>query len=335
PHTVHTTRLTALYAHVEDLELLGTVRDGASAGGRMGATSVLSVPIEDNEQSLGTITLTCSGENGPFDLLDLGVVQRLGRHLALVIKAARMYRRRAEVADTLQASLLPRELPAIPGLRLAARYVSATRGVEVGGDFYDVFETPSGWGFVLGDVCGKGEEAAAVTATARHGIRLLSRWQTKPAEVLGLVNQALLSEERFVTAVLVGVTTREGGIGVTLGTAGHPPAIVVRQDGVIRVASTGGVPLGLFEDFEPGLETLELSEGDTLFLHSDGVLDACDIMNERFGQERLIEVLAGNSTRPVTELLIAVEQALLDFCHGDLRDDLSILALRVAPQVFD
>ncbi|MGH3388430.1 MAG: PAS domain-containing protein, partial [Actinomadura sp.] len=157
PHTVHTTRQTALYAHVEDLDLLGTVADGASACGRMGATSVLSVPIEDNEQSLGAITLTCSGENGPFDLLDLGVVQRLGRHLALVIKAARMYRRRAEVADTLQASLLPRELPAIPGLRLAARYVGATRGVEVGGDFYDVFETPSGWGFVLGDVCGKGE----------------------------------------------------------------------------------------------------------------------------------------------------------------------------------
>jgi PAS domain S-box-containing protein len=335
PHTVHTTRQAALYAHVEDLEMLGTVADGTSACGLMGATSVLSVPIEDNERSLGVITLTCGGEGGPFDLLDLGVVQRLGRHLALVIRAARMYRRRAEVADTLQASLLPRELPAIPGLRLAARYVSATRGVEVGGDFYDVFETPAGWGFVLGDVCGKGEEAAAVTATARHGIRLLSRWKTEPAEVLGMVNQALLSEERFVTAVLAGLTAGEDGVGVTLGTAGHPPAIVIRRDGVIRIASGGGVPLGLFDDFAPGLESLELSAGDTLFLHSDGVLDACDLANERFGQERLIEALATNSARPVNEMLLAVEQTLLDFCHGDLRDDLSILALRVHSQPLD
>jgi serine phosphatase RsbU (regulator of sigma subunit) len=153
--------------------------------------------------------------------------------------------------------------------------------------------------------------------------------------VLGMVNEALLSEERFVTAVLVGVTTQDGGVGVTLGTAGHPPAIVIRQDGVIRVASTGGVPLGVFDDFEPGLESLDLSEGDTLFLHSDGVLDACDIMNERFGQERLIEVLAANSARPVSEMLLAVEQAMLDFCHGDLRDDLSILALRVLPQTLN
>jgi serine phosphatase RsbU (regulator of sigma subunit) len=72
-----------------------------------------------------------------------------------------------------------------------------------------------------------------------------------------------------------------------------------------------------------------------LFLHSDGVLDACDILNERFGQERLIEVLAANSARPVSEMLLAVEQAMLDFCHGDLRDDLSILALRVLPQTLN
>src|SRR5262249_39386318 len=154
------------------------------------------------------------------------------------------------------------------------------------------------------------------------GIRLLSRWKSEPAEVLEMVNQALLTEERFVTAVLVGVAPQESGVSVTLGTAGHPPAIVIRRDGVIRIASNGGVPLGLFDDFQPGLEALDLSAGDTLFLHSDGVLDACDLMNERFGQERLIEVLAAHSTRPVDEILIAVEQSLLDFCHGDLRDDL-------------
>jgi serine phosphatase RsbU (regulator of sigma subunit) len=335
PAIVHKSRQTALHAHVEDLGLLGSTPDGTAVCALLGATSLMSVPIDDGERSLGALTLTGTGEHGPFDLTDLGVVQRLARYLALVIRDARLYRRRSAVADTLQGSLLPRELPSVPGLELSARYIAATRGVEVGGDFYDVFENPVGWGFVLGDVCGKGEEAAAVTATARHGIRLLSRWQAKPADVLGMVNEALLTEGRFVTAVLACVDAQNSGFGITLGTAGHPPAILIRQDGVIRTMSGGGVPLGLFDDFEPGIESVDLGEGDTLFLHSDGVIDATDPARERFGHERLIEVLARHSARPVNEMLIAVEQALMDFCDGDVRDDISILALRVLPQTLN
>jgi len=188
----------------------------------------------------------------------------------------------------------------------------------------------NGWGFVLGDVCGKGEEAAAVTATARHGVRLLSRWKSKPAEVLTMVSQSLLEEERFVTAVLASVSAT-GELQATIGTAGHPPAIVIRADGTIRTTGGGGVPLGLFEDFEPAIESFALAEGDTLFLHSDGVLDACDLLRERFGDERLIEVLASHSTKPVAEMLAAVERVLLDFCGGELDDDISMLALRVLP----
>jgi serine phosphatase RsbU (regulator of sigma subunit)/PAS domain-containing protein len=332
PNSVHNTMETALRAHVEDLEALGSTPDGMPVCGLLGATSIMSVPIDDGERGYGVLTLTGTGEHGPFDLIDLGVVQRMARFLGLVIRASRQYHRRAAVADTLQASLLPRLLPTISGVALDARYVAATRGMEVGGDFYDVYRTPDGWGFVLGDVCGKGEEAAAVTAVARHGIRLLSRWQAKPADVLSMVNEVLLDEDRFVTAVLACVETRDRGLGVTLGTAGHQPAILIRRDGVIRTMSGGGLPLGLFDDFEPAIESLDLDEGDTLILHSDGVLDACDIARERFGHERLIEVLAQHSTRPLNEILIAVEQALMDFCEGDVGDDISILALRVLPE---
>jgi serine phosphatase RsbU (regulator of sigma subunit) len=146
-----------------------------------------------------------------------------------------------------------------------------------------------------------------------------------------MVNEILLDEDRFVTAVLACVETRDRSLGVTLGTAGHQPAILIRRDGVIRTMSGGGLPLGLFDDFEPAVEAVDLDEGDTLILHSDGVLDACDISRERFGHERLIEVLAQHSTRPLNEILIAVEQALMDFCDGDVGDDISILALRVLP----
>ncbi|WP_433476897.1 SpoIIE family protein phosphatase [Spirillospora sp. CA-142024] len=331
PYSVFVTRQSALRPHVENLDVLGVCPDGQPVCGKIGATSVLSVPIEDGDRAIGTITLAASGEYGPFDLMDLGVVQRLGRYLALVIRAARLYRRRAEVADTLQAGLLPRKLPAIPGVSVAARYLTATHGSDVGGDFYDVFRTESGWGLVLGDVCGKGEDAAAVTATARHCVRLASRWKARPGDVLGIVNEALLDEDRFVTAVMAGLTLETERIIVSLGTAGHPPAIVVRANGVIRSASRGGVPLGLFEDFEAGLDTIDLSVGDTLILHSDGVLEACDMVRQEFGQERLLEALAGQAGAPPDKMLAAVERALLEFCDSDLRDDVSMLALRVEP----
>ncbi|MFB4312191.1 SpoIIE family protein phosphatase [Actinomadura sp. GTD37] len=329
PHTVFVTRQSALRPHVENLDVLGVCPDGQPVCGKIGTTSVLSVPIEDGDRAIGTITLAASGEYGPFDLMDLGVVQRLGRYLALVIRAARLYRRRAEVADTLQAGLLPKRLPAIPGVRVAAKYLTSTHGSDVGGDFYDVFRTENGWGLVLGDVCGKGEDAAAVTATARHCVRLASRWKASPGDVLGVVNEALLDEDRFVTAVMAGLTLETERIIVSLGTAGHPPAIVVRADGVIRTASRGGVPLGLFEDFEAGLDTIDLSVGDTLILHSDGVLEACDMMRQEFGQERLLEALAGHAGDTPEGMLAGVERALLDYCDGDLRDDVSMLALRV------
>ncbi|WP_026341940.1 SpoIIE family protein phosphatase [Actinomadura atramentaria] len=331
PSTVFATQQAALRPHVEDLGLLGADDAGQPVCGRIGATTVLAVPIEDGDRCLGTITLAGGGESGPFDLHDLAVVGRIGRQLALVIRASRLYRRRAEVADSLQASLLPKSLPAIPGVELAARYLTATHGAEVGGDFYDVFRLGRGWGLVLGDVCGKGEDAAAVTASARHGVRLAARWHDDPAEVLAKVNAALLDEDRFVTAVLAGLEVRDDRVVATLGIAGHPPAIVVRADGVIRSASHGGVPLGLFEDFTAGHDTVELFPGDTLFLHSDGVLDACDAARAEFGRERLLETLAGVAGQPLGALTDAVERALQEFCDGDLRDDVSMLALRVSP----
>ncbi|MFC5181762.1 SpoIIE family protein phosphatase [Actinomadura harenae] len=335
PWTVFETGQSDLRPHAEDLDLLGACSDGRPVLSTIGATSVLCVPVTDGDRAIGTITLAGSGEHGPFALLDLSVCERIGRYLGLVIRAARLYRRRAEVAATLQASLLPRTLPEIDGAELAARYTSATHGTDVGGDFYDAFPAKDGWGLVLGDVCGKGEDAAAVTATARHAVRLVSRWRADPAEVLATVNEALLTEDRFVTAVLAGIAPRGAGMRVTLGVAGHPPAIVVRADGLIRTAARGGVPLGLFGDFEAGLDTLDLAPGDTLVLYSDGVLDACDVTRRQFGRDRLLETLAAHASGPVDDMLGAVERSLLDFCDGDLRDDVSMLALRVLPPSLD
>jgi serine phosphatase RsbU (regulator of sigma subunit) len=330
PATVQLSGRSVLQAHLDDLGTLGTSPAGPPVCGLIETSSLICVPLNDGERCHGTLTLTVSGEQGPFDLMDLGLVERVARNLALVIRAGRRYRRRAMVAERLRAGLLPRELPAIPGAEVAGRHHPATRDAGFGGDFYEVFPTGTGWGVVLGDVCGKGEDAAAVTATAKHGIRLLSRWNPKPAEVLSMMNEALIDDERFVTAVMGYLEPRDAGLSMTLASAGHPPAILIRRDGLIRTTSGGGIPLGLFEeDFGVGLEQLALDPGDTLFLYSDGVPEVSDPSQARFGHERLIEILAAHGDRTVADLVVAVEQALLEFCDGDLRDDISMLALRV------
>jgi hypothetical protein len=310
PSSVHQSGRSVLLAHLEDLTALGTSPAGPPVCGLIEASSLICVALDDGEHRHGTLTLTVSGEQGPFDLMDLGLVERLARNLALVIRAGRRYRRRSMVAERLRAGLLPRELPEIPGA--------------------EVVTTGSGWGLVLGDVCGKGEDAAAVTAAAKHGIRLLARWNPKPAEVMSMMNEALIDEERFVTAVMAYLEPRDVGLTMTVASAGHPPAILIRHDGLIRTTSGGGIPLGLFEDdFGVGVERLDLDPGDTLFLYSDGVPEVSDAARVRFGHERLIEILAAHADQPVGELAQAVERALLEFCDGDLRDDMSMLALRV------
>ncbi|GAA4486784.1 hypothetical protein GCM10023191_013680 [Actinoallomurus oryzae] len=330
PATVHVSGRSVLQAHLDDLGVLGTSPAGPPVCGLIEASSLICVPLDDGERCHGTLTLAVSGEQGPFDLMDLGLVERLARNLALVIRAGRRYRRRAVAAERLRAGLLPRELPAVPGAEVAGRHHPATRDTGFGGDFYEVFPTGSGWGMVLGDVCGKGEDAAAVTATAKNGIRLLARWNPKPAEVLSMMNDALIDDERFVTAVMAYLEPRDGGMAMTVASAGHPPAILVRRDGVIRTTSGGGLPLGLFEDdFGVGVEQLDLEPGDTLFLYSDGVPEVADPSQTRFGHERLIEILAAHGDQPLADLVLAVETALLDFSGGDLRDDVSMLAFRV------
>jgi serine phosphatase RsbU (regulator of sigma subunit) len=330
PAAVHESGRSVLQAHIDDLGTLGTDPEGLPLCGLIEASSLICVPLTDGDRCHGALTLTVTGEQGPFDLMDLGLVDRLARNLALVIRAGRRYRQRATVAERLRTALLPRAFPDIPGVTVAGRHHPATRETGFGGDFYDVFPTASGWGLVLGDVGGKGEDVAAATATAKHGVRLLARRSLELTEVLAGVNEALIDDERFVTAVLAYLEPRDVGLSLTLGSTGHPPAILMRRDGVIRTAAGGGLPLGLFdEEFEASVERIDLEPGDTVFLYSDGVLDTSDATRERFGQERLIEILAAHAERPVADLTRAVEDALLEFCDGDLRDDVSILSLRV------
>ena len=331
PRQVHESGSSMLIAHAEDVSILGTGADSVPLLMQLGATSVLCVPLSDGEQSYGVLTLARRANEPHFEIADLGLVEELGEQLALAIRVDRMFRRRTEIADSLQASLLPREIPAIPGVEIAAAYVAATEGLEVGGDFYDVYLVPGGWGVSIGDVCGKGERAAAVTAAARHGIRVLAHWDPDPAGVLRKANELMLAEEydgRFVTACAVHFQWRGNALRAVLGSAGHPGPVLVKADGRVRVLDGGGMPLGLFPDAQPAGQDVELSSGDLLFLFTDGVTEARSPELAYF-EERLTDALASLAGRPPAEVIFAMQTLVVEFSVNELRDDMTMLALRV------
>jgi serine phosphatase RsbU (regulator of sigma subunit)/PAS domain-containing protein len=332
PQQVHESGQAVLIAHAEDAGMLGPGPGDIPLLMLLGSTSVLSVPITDGESHrYGVLTLAKRGGVGHFDIADLGLVSELGEQLALAIRVDHLFRRRTEVADALQASLLPRRLPEIPGVELAAAYMAASEGVEIGADFYDVYRTPAGWGLSVGDVCGKGEEAAAVTAAARHAIRVTAHGNAEPAAVLSGVNEILLAEELsggFVTASIAHLDWREGKLHVVLGSAGHPSAAVIRSDGRVQLPGGGGLPLGMLADAEPGTHELTMRKGDILFLYTDGLTQARGL-DKTYFQARLVDELAGLTGLPPAQFEAAMRRRLLEFTAGNLIDDITMLVLRV------
>ncbi|HLH59054.1 MAG TPA: PP2C family protein-serine/threonine phosphatase [Streptosporangiaceae bacterium] len=277
------------------------------------------------------VTLCRRASEGQFRIADLGLAEELGTQLAVAIRVDRLFRRRSEVAEALQASLLPRSLPDVPGVELAAAYMGASEGLDVGGDFYDVYPVPGGWGLAIGDVCGKGQEAAAVTAAARHAIRVLARSEPDPVEVLVKTNEIIVAEEaggRFVTAKTAHLAWQGNTLHVSLGTAGHPGPAVVRSDGRVEMLGSGGLPLGLFPDAQPASEAVDLARGDLLFFYTDGLTETRS-PDSRYFEERLTDELVTLAGRSAAEVVAGIQARAEAFSAGESRDDLTVLALRV------
>ena len=336
PCAVHESGHPALIAHAEDTDALGSSLDGEPLLVKLDATSLLSVPLTDRENRYGVLTLVRRTRDGHFKVADLALVTELGEQMALAIRVNRMFRRRSDTVEALHASLVPRRRPEIPGVEIAAMYLAAAEDPEVGGDFYDVYQTLDGWGLAVGDVCGLGEEAAAVMAAARHAIRVLARRCADPGEVLAGANEIVLAEELaldggFVTANIAHLTWQDGQLRVVVGSAGHPAAAVLRSDGRVRMMGGGGLPLGLFADAEPATQELTLDAGDVLFLYTDGVAQARGPDNTYFA-ERLADELAGLAGLPPDQLVASMRQAMNDFTAGNLVDDVTMLVIRVGHQ---
>jgi PAS domain S-box-containing protein len=298
--------------------------------GEVGINASIIVPLRARGRVHGV--LAAGFERLPEDERDelLALFEDLARRAALALDNATLYAERSAVARTLQRSLLPPALPELPGMELAARYLPAGTGAEVGGDFYDCFATGGGdWAVVIGDVCGKGAEAAAITALARYTIRAAVLHSRRPGSVLAELNEVLVREGldyRFCTVLYASLTLRDGGVAAVVATGGHPLPLVLRAGGTVETAGRPGSLLGVLEAPEISEEEVMLDPGDALVLFTDGVVDA----GPEDGGPRFARFLGGLGGRDAESIATAVEAHVRETGTGALRDDVAVVVVRVA-----
>ncbi len=292
--------------------------------------SVLLVPLRTPLRTLGVMTLVMSESLRTFTWSDVEFAEQLANRAAMAVDNALLYRAQAEIAETLQSSLLPERVPLIPDWQVAALYrpAGADREIEVGGDFYDFIELDDGWLVIIGDVTGKGLHAATLTALARHAARFMCRIDPRPSAVLRAIDEALVEHGQMSLCTALCVRLRSDEIVLCAG--GHPMALIVGTGGELREAGRPGRLLGMPGSARWQDEQLELADGDTLVIYTDGVTDARGA-DGRFGDERLRDLLRTRAGWPPAALLAALDGALAAFRHGHQADDTAAVALARTP----
>ncbi|MBO4208808.1 PP2C family protein-serine/threonine phosphatase [Micromonospora echinofusca] len=295
------------------------------------------VPVPGAAAPVGALLVTRSADR-PFDEGEEALLRAFAARAGAALTTAVLYREQTRVADTLQASLVPVEPVATPGLRWGTAYRPAQAGLRIGGDFYGTHVLADGGVlFFLGDVSGKGVEAAVFTGQLRQCLQALRRVEHDPARLLGLLNDALLEttqahgQGRFATMVVgVARSTPDGGAALTLAGGGHLPPLVLRASGEVETVPLRGMLIGVVPDPRIGRVDLRLAPGETCLLYSDGVTEARGgpLGGEMYGAERLVEALTGCHRMPAAALAERVEQLACDWLTDGDHDDIAALTVR-------
>ncbi len=322
-----------IYRGITDESLAAYARDANHLELLRGlaARDVIIVPLAAPARTLGTITLVSSRIGRRLTEADLDLAVRLGRRAGTAVESARLYTERTHIAQTLQQALMPYSLPDVPGFQLAASYRAAGELNEVGGDFYDVY--PCGaerWILVIGDVCGKGPDAAGVTALARHTLRTASMFDPSPATMVRTLHRALLQQlpgQQMCTVCVVSVGAPHGIATVRLALGGHPQPLLIDTGGRTYAVGEPGTALGLVEPINVTETALELHPGETLLLYTDGVPET---WRSRFEHTSpLMRLCQRAPGQPVAQLLTEIERAAVAGAAGMPRDDMALLGLRL------
>jgi serine phosphatase RsbU (regulator of sigma subunit) len=288
------------------------------------------MPLIASGATVGVLMIDCERPR-ELDADERDLLAALAGQSAVALARAQLYEREHAVAQTLQASLLPRDLPKIPGLDLYAELRAGATGIDVGGDFYDVFAIGEGaWGFAIGDVCGKGVDAAALTALARHTVRAAAQDRPSPSAVLTALNRAVLAESRtgqFLTAIF----GRIDGRRLTMACGGHPPPVLLAADGTLKGVECAGTLLGVLDDPQVSDTSVSLEPGDTLLLYTDGLTEAgapASTLTTDDVAQLLREARADSAYETVQHCLA---RALNDG-GGFIRDDVAVLVATVSTE---
>ena len=299
---------------------------------QLAVASVMVVPLRSRGRTLGALTLAVGKDRAPYRHADLVLAEELANRVAATVDNARSFAAEHATAETLARALLPGRLPDIPGLELAARYRAA--GL-VGGDFYDCFPVGDGtWFLVVGDVCGRGIAAAAMTGLTRHTIRAAALHVTSPAAVLADLNRLLLAgadehsaaqpadggagEPSFCTVCLAAVTPTATGAHVTVSVAGHPLPVLVRRSAEVVEIGRPGSLLGIMPDIELFEQTCDLGSGDALVLFTDGITERRRD-GELFGEKDLGATLRSLAGTSAIELARKIEDAAVSYAAHTAR----------------
>jgi serine phosphatase RsbU (regulator of sigma subunit) len=293
--------------------------------------SVMVVPMVTGDRVIGAIQLVSAESGRHYTQEDLSLAEEIAGRAAVAIDNAALYRQREQEVRALQQRLLPHTLPAIPGVDAAARYLPADESMLVGGDFYDLFQMSDGnWKAVIGDVSGKGVEAAALMGFVRFTLRAVSRDDTKPSQALRKLNVSLREEigdeMTFCTAAVVRIHPHDEGARLTIAVAGHPLPYAIRADGTVEPAGETGALLGFLDDIDVSDAVVDLRAGDSLVLLTDGVLECSRDPSWSDGViPGLLSLAAGMQADTVVDLIEGTVQGVED----RRADDIALLVLHL------
>ncbi|MFC7243199.1 SpoIIE family protein phosphatase [Catellatospora aurea] len=301
--------------------------------------SAMVVPLPGHTSPAGALVLARHAGRAPFETVEVHLVRQFAARAGAAISAATLYAAQADAAEAVQRSVEPPALPQAPGVSLGAAYRPAWERLRIGGDFYDVRPAPDGsgtWMFVLGDVCGKGIEAAVQSGNTRQSLRALWLTECRPLRLLDLLNQATLTgDEPTMATLVVGTmaTGPDGEIAVTLATGGHAPPLLLHIDGTVAEVELSGTAIGLLPGAPFGETRLTLRPGQTLVLYTDGVTEARgrSTGHPLFGPERLAAEIQAYQGAPAAVIAERVAQRVTDWVGDRLQDDIAVLVIQAEP----